>query len=70
MRSLAGRVKRMEAELIGPETCPCGGKWRVQVWFGEGPEPGPCPRCGTTGKIIHLIRGKEPDDLDEPKESA
>lgn len=61
MRSFHARLKRMERKMLDPSKCTCGGPWRARIWMGDGPEPVPCPKCGSMGKIIHLVRGKRPD---------
>lgn len=69
MRSLDARLKRMEGRLLDPKKCACGGSWRVQLWIGDDPRPEPCPRCGTMGKLIHLVRGEWPGDDERPPEA-
>lgn len=70
MRSIHARLKRMEKKMLDPSKCACGGPWRIQIWMGEGPEPGPCPKCGTSGKVIHLVRAERPETEDDQPEVA
>ena len=62
MRSLAGRVKRIEKRLAEPGGCVCGGPHRVQIRIEGRPEPEACKRCGSWGKVIDIVRAEPPPD--------
>ena len=61
MSGLRSRVRRVERALSGGG-CACGGPRRLRMVIeGRDPEPGPCPKCGTVGTVLRIVRGEPPD---------
>lgn len=62
VRSLRGRVVRLERSAAATRSsCECGGPSRLRVVLeGRDPDPLPCPRCGTMGTVMMLVRGEPP----------
>lgn len=69
MSSIRARLRRLEARAEGAKKeCPCGGPNRIRMEFqnhDEQREPDPCPKCGTVGKVIVLVRGVPPEGWPE-----
>lgn len=60
--SLRARLRRLETRVeAAKKDCPCGGPGRVAVRVGDEPDPPPCPRCGTAGVVLRIVRGEPPE---------
>jgi hypothetical protein len=64
--SIKARLRRLETRVeVAKKNCPCGGPGRAVYRFGGEPDPGPCPRCGTTGVLVRIVRDEPPEGWDE-----
>ncbi|MCC5823391.1 MAG: hypothetical protein LAT64_02545 [Phycisphaerales bacterium] len=61
MSGLRARLRRLETRAEAEiKNCVCGGPNRVAIRIGDEPAPDPCPRCGTAGMVVRIVRSEPP----------
>jgi hypothetical protein len=60
--NIRARLRRLETRVeAAKRNCPCGGPNRVAMCIEDEPDPPPCPKCGTSGVVIRIVRCDPPE---------